>query len=76
MFKKAIKQLKGQQCYLPDKKKVDNDAMCPINVIYSNYNQLHHRPNTCSFQFRSDDTGQTYCCTYCTPPMLQISDFG
>ena len=30
---------------MPDKKKVNNDAICPINVISEKYNQLQNRPD-------------------------------
>ena len=32
MFEKALKIEKGRQWSIPDKKTVDTDAICPINV--------------------------------------------
>ena len=46
--------------YICQIKKVDNDALCPINIISSKYNHLQHRPDKCSFQFRSANTKRMY----------------
>ena len=48
MFEKILKQDKRLTIVYAREKKVDKDALCPINVISKKCNQLQHRPEKCS----------------------------
>ena len=56
MFGKALKQVKRLTMLYAREKRVDKDAICPINVMSSQFNQLFLRPQYCKPRSLEDST--------------------